>query len=1388
MAVRDSIGKIRRSAPKVGDPTLQRAIDTIYKDINKVADGTNAPSLKSATVGSIGADGDIRLYKGHGADGSIGYFLQGKFNDGWATTRLTLEAKNPEATEVLGSSGGGVGGGPEPYITRYGVTYQNLAFNNDIAGITGDIAGDGLVARGNHKHTHWTLPDPTEDGTNTEHLNTIHFPLQASANSDGEQALNVSDQAGTTGLQNVAARADHRHKLDMAPDYVWTGNNTFGDQYGISGKTVTINGPIPNNAGDSLALKVTGDMLLDGNLNVVYSQTQSSAVDLADDVALNTNNIGGGGQNTSYTKKTIIHGPTKYTAGLSVKRSAVSDLYNYHYDNADHGQNTPNVIFQDNSASGQLRLAYDSTYYFDFKIDNQGTLLLEPQGNIELKPNNDQPDGDGAVLPKGNLQVDLGTDTRKWRSVYAGELIFDNLVAQNVVSTIGGKIMVAPTSQLVQDLPQGATTYIHIEHNDSNFKNAWIFLSKGSGGTVQIEAIRTQNVDPTEVVAGKEYKYPIQTRNGDGSGANAWAKGDAVSVLHCISSGGSKGFIELTASGSVFNNNGPRITLFSATTTGETAWNAAKPMFSVGQIQGYAGFPDSDDFGLAIGNNLLLNPVTEDFRGLTVDRAKGLRMYNSPIQIYDSGTKKVEINRDGTLRLGSSLQPADVNTKADWDTENSNVGLVWDGNVLTINGIIQSWGDILQSELDDLDAADQDLQGQINAIPELDGLSNYAAAETLSQHFPGNIFLDWDFEFNPQPPSTYTDMQLWNWPANNANFQKAKSPEIEPYNGTQVMRGTSQYVDVGTNANSTCYMTDLNGNRLLLPIVRGLKFSGRMFYYIPSSNWISNPPNNTCGIGLKIYNSSKTQWMYVGPDLFVGSAASTNQWTEATGTWTVPEFVTFTAGTPPYLSGAPSYAEPYLIVDENNSNENSGTSDMYVYFDDCSLMIDSSLAMPANPTGDAAFFAGSDAFGIHDGTRWRTFFGLNANGSVMKLTNSEGTDLVTWDNDVFSIGTGIKLFADGDLKIEGDLKIGLQGSIMSHPDGYAQEGIFLGHNLHSEVAKPKFSLVKGTKHFKYDSHLDVLELANADINMVNGKMTVDNPDVNVIIGQGVGNQGSNDHDNIIIGTWESQLQSSPTGQGILVQHNTLRNANAGNGAGTNKYDYSKLDQNGFNRAGFEYPIFIGALQECPGWAGRGTSGTTWYGPKANKIFDNYNGQKIYYPGSTDLYNKVPPGRALFLQVTPAFIINNTTSSGGPWPIKLSDKDSKCCAEFQVFYRCTDDYQSSTLQYDNGFPSNHTVSNKIERLGTLFASGSQYGPWNCYITENTDVDDLRIASIFISKGNTTTEGQVQWNNIMIWEVSMDNVPAESIFHNNAIIEHIDDYPWGTGMSLSGGNPF
>ena len=94
------------------------------------------------------------------------------------------------------------------------------------------------------------------------------------------------------------------------------------------------------------------------------------------------------------------------------------------------------------------------------------------------------------------------------------------LVAQDTMATIGGRILVAPTTTLMADVPAG-DGYFYARHDqmvvgdlvylESNGKVEWMIITNG----------------PAWEPAIKGYWYAV-TRNLDGSGSNDWYAGDAV--------------------------------------------------------------------------------------------------------------------------------------------------------------------------------------------------------------------------------------------------------------------------------------------------------------------------------------------------------------------------------------------------------------------------------------------------------------------------------------------------------------------------------------------------------------------------------------------------------------------------------------------------------------------------------------------------------------------------------------------------------------------------------------------------------------------------------------------------------------------------------------------
>jgi hypothetical protein len=71
------------------------------------------------------------------------------------------------------------------------------------------------------------------------------------------------------------------------------------------------------------------------------------------------------------------------------------------------------------------------------------------------------------VNPLLSYQTKLGTDVFKYLSLSAAELKVGTIVAQDYIATIGGRVLVLPTTQLTQDLGSAVgDTTITVEHNE----------------------------------------------------------------------------------------------------------------------------------------------------------------------------------------------------------------------------------------------------------------------------------------------------------------------------------------------------------------------------------------------------------------------------------------------------------------------------------------------------------------------------------------------------------------------------------------------------------------------------------------------------------------------------------------------------------------------------------------------------------------------------------------------------------------------------------------------------------------------------------------------------------------------------------------------------------
>lgn len=237
------------------------------------------------------------------------------------------------------------------------------------------------------------------------------------------------------------------------------------------------------------------------------------------------------------------------------------------------------------------------------------TPTLTHSANLALSPTDDVvmgPAGDD-VLPDTGYTINLGALTNKYLTLHAAELWVETLVAQNTIATIGGRVLVGPTTVLTSDFASGATSII-VKHNQM-----------ASGDRVYLEADgKVEFIAVTSGASGSgPYTYSV-TRNLDGSGANDWYAGDAV--FNTGTTG--DGFIDLYSVSAV---NGPTVygpSIVGNVRTG-TTYSDIAPRWAIGNLNGMYGY-GADTYGAAFG----------DFANsyLTVDATNGIRM------IGDAGT------------------------------------------------------------------------------------------------------------------------------------------------------------------------------------------------------------------------------------------------------------------------------------------------------------------------------------------------------------------------------------------------------------------------------------------------------------------------------------------------------------------------------------------------------------------------------------------------------------------------------------------------------------------------------------------------------------------------------------------------------------------------------
>lgn len=251
-------------------------------------------------------------------------------------------------------------------------------------------------------------------------------------------------------------------------------------------------------------------------------------------------------------------------------------------------------------SAAQLRLsAVDGSVYTDLYTDSGGTLNILPTGNTVFDSVGNQ------VNPLNNYDQNLGQINKKWLSLHAAELVVETLVAQNTIATIGGRILVAPTNQLIADLSSVATT-INVKYN--NFANGDRVYMEGNS-SVEFFAITSG----ATVISGG-FSYTV-TRNLDGTGANQWFAGDAM--LNTGVAG--NGFIDLYSVRGVKSGTqlGPAIV---GNIRNSSTYNDWTENWAIGNLNGLYGY-GSDTQAVGLGK------YATGSQHITIDPTNGIRFF-----------------------------------------------------------------------------------------------------------------------------------------------------------------------------------------------------------------------------------------------------------------------------------------------------------------------------------------------------------------------------------------------------------------------------------------------------------------------------------------------------------------------------------------------------------------------------------------------------------------------------------------------------------------------------------------------------------------------------------------------------------------------------------------
>jgi len=503
---------IRLSAPDLelnGTTTVDKLLPSNNDTPNDI--GANANRFDTIYANNIVA-GTLT------ADTSIGATLSGAIwqND---ASNMTIESDS-SSNRVL-------------YVTNPGAGKMDLNVDNDI--ILGGLV-DGVdvsafkAAYDGHTHAHSALTGLTSGDNHTQyvHISTARTITAQHSFSPGSAQAPFALGANAQGQTVTGLKADQLNKSVSAGSGLTgggalTSNITLDLLWG----TPTISTITPDasaNAGTATnparsdhthAIVAAAPA---ANLTVSTTNTEGTATSFArSDHSHAITSSSNPGAAASLLASTSAGGLTLQSLNISTTGSITSAGVVTMADDVDtvhklgrtalgHASYSDYAAFshRDMSAAGQYGVLHDPVGNL-YLNTTTGNMIYHRVNNNDILQMTSQ-----RLNPAGSGQIDLGDYNRKYRTLFASELYVEVLVAQSVMATIGGRIMVAPTTKLIADV-NTYQSYIDVKDN-SLFNGDYIRMETAPAGVPQAESMRVTS-DPATITGG--FRYNVLRRVND---------------------------------------------------------------------------------------------------------------------------------------------------------------------------------------------------------------------------------------------------------------------------------------------------------------------------------------------------------------------------------------------------------------------------------------------------------------------------------------------------------------------------------------------------------------------------------------------------------------------------------------------------------------------------------------------------------------------------------------------------------------------------------------------------------------------------------------------------------------------------------------------------------